>query len=115
MTRDPIDDLMDHPTPLPDDGFTERVMAALPTPRPAFRWLDRWVPLLGAGVVAAALAPDLAELGHGLAATALQAGQGAAQVFASAGVGGLQGPLTLMVALAGVAALVGSRLVTERP
>jgi hypothetical protein len=115
MNRDPIDDLLDDPAPLPDDGFTRRVMAALPPPRAATRPLDRWLLPLGVGVVAAALAPDLNELSRGLASSMLRASQGAAQAFAStAGGGGLQGSLSLVAALSAAAAVIGSWLVSQR-
>jgi hypothetical protein len=67
MTRDPIDELLDDPTPLPDDGFTARVMVALPRRRSPAPPLETWLLALGAGLVTVVLAPDAAALARSLA------------------------------------------------
>jgi hypothetical protein len=114
MTRDHIDELLDGDAPLPDDGFTRRVMAALPPPRPARGLrLALWLPGLAAALAAAALAPELARLGPALLDGS--AGLGAALAAALAP---LLGPWTVQVAalatgLALAAAALGSWLVAE--
>jgi hypothetical protein len=67
MNHDPLDDLLGDPTPLPDDGFTARVMSALPRrPSPAPP-LEPWLLALGAGLVTVALGPDASALARSLA------------------------------------------------
>jgi hypothetical protein len=109
MTRDPIDELLERQAPLPDEGFTHRVMAALPAPRPEPGALDRWLPLLGAGLVGAVLAPDASTL-----ARLLASGSGSLAQMLASGAGASPVPLPLLasgVALA--AAALGSWLVLE--
>lgn len=113
MNLDPIDDLLDDPAPLPDDGFTMRVMAALPAPRPAPRPSERWLSPLATGLVAAALAPDAAALVRSLAADWASFGEGLAHALVS-GAGGLQVPMPLLVVgVAMAATAIGSWLVLE--
>jgi hypothetical protein len=113
MNRDPIDELLEGPVTLPDDGFTARVMAALPGPRPANRALDGWLVALGAGVVAAVLAPEAAGLPGALAEGAAALGGALARALAGGG-GALPIPLALLATTAalGVAAL-GAWLLAE--
>jgi hypothetical protein len=112
MKPDPIDDLLAGPPRLTDDGFTLRVMAALPPARPATPTL-RWLPLLGAGAVAALLAPEVAGLGLWLTAGTAGLGGGLAQALTSAA-GQFPIPMTVLAgALALAAAALGSWLVTE--
>ena len=66
MTTDPIDRLLDVQAAIPDDGFTRRVMAALPPARAVTRPLDGWLVALAAGLVAAVLAPEAAGVGRAL-------------------------------------------------
>lgn len=113
MNLDPIDRLLDDPTPLPDDGFTSRVMAALPPARPASRRLERWLVVLAAAVGAAALAPEATALGQALADGSARLGGGLARALAAGG-GALPveaGLLAAVVALG--AAALGSWLVAE--
>jgi hypothetical protein len=113
MRPDPIDDLLAGPPRLPDDGFTLQVMAALPPARPATWPTLRWLPLLGAGAVAALLAPEAAGLGPWLAAGTADLGGGLAQALTSAA-GLLPVPLAALAGpLALAAAAVGSWLVAE--
>jgi hypothetical protein len=109
MTTDPIDGLLDARPAIPDDGFTRRVMAALPPARAVPRPLEVWLVALAAGLVAAVLAPDAAGLGRALAdgSTAL-----------AQAVGGSAGPVAaplglLAAALALGVAAVGAWLVAE--
>jgi len=113
MTRDPIDELMDGQEVIPDDGFTARVMEALPRPRAASRPLDGWLVALLAGLAAAALAPDAAVVARALADGSVSLGGGLAQALAGSG-GPLPATLAVLAsALAlGVAAL-GAWLVAE--
>jgi hypothetical protein len=108
MSHDPIDDLLREVAPIPDVGFTERVMAALPPARPASSNLERWLPALAAGLAAAALAPDAAQLARLLADGSADLGTGLAQALAAASPGGAlaggTGLLALLLA-AGTAAL----------
>ncbi len=114
MTRDHIDELLDGEAPIPDDGFTRRVMEALPPPRPArVNRLAQWLPGLAAALAAAALAPDLARLGPAL----LDGSAGLGAALASS-LAPLAGPWAIQVAalatgLALAAAALGSWLVAE--
>jgi hypothetical protein len=113
MNHDPIDDLLDGQPSLPDDGFTRRVMAALPPARPAGWPVDRWLPLLAAGLVAAALAPEAAGLARLLGAGSATLVGGLAQALSP---GAAWPPLAmawLAAALALAAAALGSWLVAE--
>ena len=113
MNRDPIDDLLDGLTPLPDQGFTRRVMAALPPARSEARPLERWLPPLAAGLAAAVLAPEAGWLGQALADGSTRL---AGELARAAAAGGGALPLdagVVAVALALGAAALGSWLVAE--
>ena len=113
MNRDRIDELLDDPTPLPDDGFTLRVMTALPPARPASRPLVGWLPLLAAGVAAAMLAPEATSLAPALAEGSARLGGSLARALAAGGgVLPFEAGLAAVVVAIGAAAL-GSWLVAE--
>lgn len=104
MNRDPIDELLDGPVAIPDDGFTLRVMAALPPARPAPGALPGWLVALAAGVGAAAVAPEVAALALALADGSAQMGTRLARALAAGG-GSLPAEAGLAAAALGVAAL----------
>jgi hypothetical protein len=104
MTRDPIEELLDGPVAIPDDGFTLRVMAALPPARPAPGVLPGWLVALAAGVAAAALAPDGAALALALADGSATLGGGLARALAAGG-GAIPAEAGLAAVGLGVAAL----------
>jgi len=113
MTRDPVDDLLDLSTSLPDDGFTARVMSALPPEGSAPRRLERALRVLALGAAAAVLAPEAGTLARAVAAGSGRLGEGLARALAAAG-----GPLPseaglLAVGLALVATALGSWLVAD--
>jgi hypothetical protein len=113
MNRDPVDDLLDRLTPIPDDGFTQRVMAALPPARPASRPLRGWLPWLAVGVGAAALAPEATSLALAVADGSTRFGGGLARALAGSG-GGLPGEAGLLAAAVALgAAALGSWLVDQ--
>jgi hypothetical protein len=113
MTRDPVDDLLDQATPLPDDGFTIRVMSALPPERSAPRRLELALRWLALGVSAAVLAPEAGSLARAVAAGSERLGDGLARALASAG-GVLPSEAGLLaVGLALAAAALGSWLVAD--
>jgi hypothetical protein len=113
MTRDPVDDLLDQATPLPDDGFTARVMSALPPARSAPRPLERWLRWLAIGVSAVVLAPEVGGLARSLAGDSARLGDGLARALAAAGraLPAEAGLLAAVVALAG--AVLGAWLVAD--
>jgi hypothetical protein len=112
MTTDPIDRLLDAEPAIPDDGFTRRVMAALPPARPAPRPLEGWLVALAAGLVAAVLAPEVAGVGRALADGS--SGLASLALALSGSAGSTAVPTTLLAAAfaLGVAAL-GSWLVAR--
>jgi len=67
MNHDPLDDLLGDPTPLPDAGFTARVMSALPRRRSPAPPLEPWLLALVPGLVTVALGPDASALARSLA------------------------------------------------
>jgi hypothetical protein len=112
MTRDPIDDLVEGHAPVPDDGFTNRVMAALPPPHRASWSLDLWLPWLGAGMAAAVLAQDATSTLRSLPAGLAALGGGLAQAIASSWPGGV--PPNEAALLAAALALGAATLGTWR-
>jgi hypothetical protein len=113
MTHQPIDDLLDDPTPIPDGGFTRRVMAALPPARPASRGPQAWLVALVAGVTAAVLAPEAVSLARAVADGSAHLGGGLARGLAASG-GALPVAAVLMAALLALgAAALGRWLVAD--
>jgi len=113
MIHDPVDDLLDQATPLPDGGFTARVMSALPPARSAPRRLERWLRWLALGVSAAVLAPEAGSLALAVAADSARLGEVLARALASGGraLPAEAGLLALVVAIG--AAALGSWLVAD--
>jgi len=113
MTRDPLDALLEDPMELPDDGFTARVMEALPPPRRAAWPLQGWPLVLAAGAAAAVLAPDATRLAQPLAAGLGDAAGALARLLAAGGGGTLATLVLAAVAVAAGCAAVGAWLVAE--